>query len=818
MSQKLICQICSGENDPSAQRCANCGAIFDTLPDDLRPKRAANAKTNEPLNQGTDSQNPTDDSESTDWLKKYYKDLEFNEADEPSELPQSDAQLNSDEPAPDLLSELFPDIRDSIAASIAATPPTAHNEDEQVQAASDMEPDEAWRIEEKAPEPRPVKTAKSPEESDERDFEDFSVYRPERKWDDFSLADGQDDPADVPESNRTAAKTEPESADQRDETEEDYVDFSKIRPETKLGDDGLGMDKPHQPAPAGINFELKEIPNEDLSSEKSSEPPAQDSTEKKPDLDDSERNGDNGEPQSAEEDYVDFSIHRPQNKLEPALTDPAIKDISTAQEAAVSDEIPIEPAEGFESSPLVDEFLASLNGDHPAAPENGSDLDPNEIVREIENGDPNKPTAYDEIAAFWNSDTKPEPDDEMPERYLSDMQGAEQPTAGDGRNEEETTPKEKPDAPAVPRMRPVNVADDDEDSDAPIPFVSKADGADEIPWNLFENSEMVFPSPSSFSRSSYKSVVPSRSGESGDYQERMVASILNKVFHAERLSRGMRNGLSRKKHRAGLLAFSLIAILGVLFILGGNVGADLPLSPAQGNASVQSAAFTDALAEITAADRVEIILDYTFAFETELGDTTRFVVDEFRRIGTRVTVIAANDAAVTLAVDLFPVTGDFGRVPVSAVMDPLGAFTLPPNELDGAPDALVLFVADAARAQRWIEAARLFRPETDLLVVSAAQAAPMLRPFVASGTVRAGLLTADEREIVSGAAVPHPEQVAVWYLIGTAIAAMLLGTIARHPFTPVIATEENGNNDDSGDKDDADENDEKNNGKGAGKR
>lgn len=808
MSQKLICQLCGGENDPSAQRCTHCGAIFEALPDNLRPTHDIKSRTNAFSNSEPERKNSTGDSDATDWLKKYYDDIQFDDTNGSEEPTQPDDRLNDpDAPAPDLLGELFPDIRDSIAAASGVTPP--------VSATPEPQPTQNA---ETTPEPRPIQTAKSLEDSDERDFEDFSIYRPERKWDDFSLADGQDDPADTAAPGWTIAKTEAESNAQPDESEEDYVDFSKVRPETKLGDDGLGKETPPQRTESEPKFELNEISDLDNASEKPSGETVPNETEKKIVPESSERNGDNGEIESEEEEYVDFSIHRPQNKLEPGQTDSVVKDVPSAE--AAGNEIPIEPSEGFETSPLVDEFLASLTGEPTSSSSSMENpgAAPDEVVHDIETGESNQPTAYDEIAAFWNSDTKPESDDEKTGSYLSEMQPVEQPTAGDGRNEAESDAEAKPDAPSIPRTRAIYAADDEEENDAPIPFVSKADGTDEIPWNLFENSEMVFPSLPSYSRASYKSAASNQSGDSTDYQERMVAGILKKVFHAERLSRGMKNTQSRKKHRGGLLVFSLIAILGVLFILGGNVGAGLPLVPSQGNASVQSAAFTAALAEITASDRVEIILDYTFASEAELNETTRFVVDEFRRIGTRLTVIAANDAAVTLAEELFPVTGDFGRVPIAAVMDPLGAFTLPPNESGSDPDAIVLFAADAARAQRWIETARLFRPESDLFVVSAARVGPVLRPFVASRRIRAGLLTADERNLVSGAEISQPKQIAVWYLIGLAIAAMLIGTIARHPFTPVIATEESENGGESGDGDDADGNEGKNNGKGAGKR
>ena len=95
---------------PGAQRCSTCGANFETLPEDLRPT----GNGSEPAAASAVPASSSAASSPPDWLKKFYAGVE-SEAEPDGEtsvqeLPASD----SGEAAPDLLDELFPEIKKTI--------------------------------------------------------------------------------------------------------------------------------------------------------------------------------------------------------------------------------------------------------------------------------------------------------------------------------------------------------------------------------------------------------------------------------------------------------------------------------------------------------------------------------------------------------------------------------------------------------------------------------------------------------------------------------------------------------------------------------
>ena len=104
------------------------------------------------------------------------------------------------------------------------------------------------------------------------------------------------------------------------------------------------------------------------------------------------------------------------------------------------------------------------------------------------------------------------------------------------------------------------------------------DSREEIPWNLFETGDMKFPTVPGVVGVSFASSVPKSTAVPSDYQQRMVASILQKVFYSERRTRGFVSPRIRTKNRLAMVLFALIAIAGVLLILSGVSGGKIERS------------------------------------------------------------------------------------------------------------------------------------------------------------------------------------------------------------------------------------------------
>lgn len=846
MTKKLACPVCGGLNPRLAQRCETCGAVFETLPEELRPL----ANENEPDANAVPAASESEDS-ALDWLRSLIPPIDSDSESENNDGFEPSEEKTDSIDSPDLLGELFPEIRESLSApdspresggsadpedpfgaaiknaarndspetAVQSAPagdeeqergaenefadfenhrpqpkwetePIPENERADEIAANEIDEDEI-NSEESGPDTDPAgdlppslslneeKNAGSDAEPEESYF-DFSLHRPQRKWDDErpSAAAAKSEPAAEPtETARTdpgadeAPKEESSSGDpvaspledssfedKNGDAENEYFDFSRHRPQRKWDDDRDGSD-----ASTGKSAET--------------ETAAQDSGP-----DSGERDGDREDIGADQREYVDFSVHRPQDKVADAeAPETKAADGSGPAETKNETENSFLPTE---ESSLVSAFLAGLAEDSgkpkpeaetkPAPPSDKphseSAADPS-LSDTLETG---ASAVYDEISEFWNPVGEPNKDGE---------ENGDDPAAETVRSGVEPY-----------RKTPISAADgnaaDEIDSDALIPDAPKTDGLDEIPWNLFDSGEMNFPNVPNARRDPI-SAIAKTSADAADYQQRMVAGILSKVFRAERRSRGFSDPRARAKNRLAIVFFALFAIIGVLMILGGDFRlriAELPIR--SGNAEI--AGFAEKIDSASSADRFEIIFDYTFAHEAAFNRTAQSVIEKLRERQARIFILAANDAAYSLLRELYPEREGADALPIAYVPGPLGALTL--DDARENADATILFAADAVRAQRWIETHRLVRPELPIYIVSTDQSAAILRPFARSEAVAGALLTQQEMAVFRGEPdTQNPtRQTALWFLIGTALAAIFLGTSARGPFTPAIDPSPNG--------------------------
>ena len=842
MTKKLACPVCGGLNPRLAQRCATCGAVFETLPEELRPL----ANENEPNANVVPAASESGDT-ALDWLRSLIPPIDSDSESEDDDGFEPSEEKTDSIDSPDLLGELFPEIRESLSAPDssresggnadpedpfgAAVKNAARSDSPETTVQSAPAGDEAQErdaenefagFENHRPQPKwetePIPENERADEIDEDEIDgeesvldamdedpeddlspsltfseeknagsdaepeesyfDFSLHRPQRKWDDErpSVAAAKSEPVAEPTetaetgpfSDDRSSNGEPPSGDpivspledssfvdKNGDDENDYFDFSRHRPQRKWEDERGGSD-----ASTGKSAET--------------ETAAQDSGP-----DSGERDGDRQDISPDQREYVDFSVHRPQDKVADAET-PETK----AADGSVPAETNNETENSFlpaEESSLVSAFLAGLAedsgkrqpkaeakparpGDTPDTPHSENAADPS-LSGNLESG---VSAVYDEISEFWNPVGEPNKDGE---------ENGEDAAAETVRSGVEPYPE-----------TPLSAANgnraDEIDSSALIPDAPKTDGLDEIPWNLFDSGEMNFPSVPNARRDPI-SAIAKTSADAADYQQRMVAGILSKVFRAERRSCGFSDPRARAKNRLAIVFFALFAIIGVLIILGGNFRlriAELPIR----SENAEIAGFVEKIDSASSADCFEIIFDYTFAYEAAFNRTAQSVIEKLRERKARLSVLAANDAAYSLLRELYPEREGANALPIAYVPGPLGALTL--DDARENADATILFAADAVRAQRWIETYRLVRPELPIYIVSSDQSAAILRPFTRSEAVAGALLTQQEMAAFRGEPAQNPtRQTALWFLIGTALAAIFLGTSARGPFTPAIA-------------------------------
>ena len=833
---KLICRVCGGTNDPGAQRCSTCGANFETLPEDLRPT----GNGSEPAAASAVPASSSAASSPPDWLKKFYAGVESEAETSAQELPASD----SGEAAPDLLGELFPEIKETINQPFGRPIHAPSASDEKTAAPQDADAPDAAPIAAASPEDIEEEDRKIAELETEDEFGTFETHRPQQKWDDTPIPsppgqtsepDGaagksedlpDDDP--TPETKSETIEAEVRLDGKTASSEDDYADFTLHRPQRKW-DDASANPSASASAPAKKpEWKLKPVsesrfnPAHAAGNDRTPAPKAQPPDPAAPEADyedfsryrpqrkwddadpgagtkseakllDGQSELQNGSGESAaeargeEREFVDFRVHRPQDKLEP---EPAV----SAKVEPESDPMmsPAQPAAASDGPSLVSDFLASLAGekttetsgfsdeadkaDEPApSPDDGpvKPAEPFSAVFHETDADDNAPTVYDSIAESWSSDSTSLNDAESLSPGVLVERGAEIENENRVSSPEPlTSPGRTPDEP-----------------DSFIPMPPANDSREEIPWNLFETGEMKFPTVPGVVGVSFAASVPKSTVDPSDYQQRMVASILQKVFSSERRTRGFVSPRSRTKNRLTMVLIALAAIAGVLLILSRASGGKIELPAIRPERTAASAAFHAALSAFPAGSRLEIILDYGFADEAELNAATRSLINELTGKDAFPTLIAANDSAYSIARSFFMNSDDGVALPVSYVPAALGAMTLTSGGRleQGAAAGTILIVADATRAQRWIEDFRIFRPETKLLVIASAQAAPILRTFQRTGVLTASLLTPEEKAAYSGELSPNPARLAaLWFLIALALSAILIGSAARVPLTSAI--------------------------------
>ena len=241
---KLICRVCGGTNDPGAQRCSTCGANFETLPEDLRPT----GNGSEPAAASAVPASSSAASSPPDWLKKFYAGVESESEPDgetsAQELPASD----SGEAAPDLLGELFPEIKETINQPFGRPIHAPSASDEKTAAPQDADAPDAAPIAAASPEDIEEEDRKIAELETEDEFGTFETHRPQQKWDDTPIPsppgqtsepDGaagksedlpDDDP--TPETKSETIEAEVRLDGKTASSEDDYADFTLHRPQS----------------------------------------------------------------------------------------------------------------------------------------------------------------------------------------------------------------------------------------------------------------------------------------------------------------------------------------------------------------------------------------------------------------------------------------------------------------------------------------------------------------------------------------------------------------------------------------------------------
>lgn len=799
------CPICGSSNEENAKTCAVCLVNFSQLPEDLQLQiqhELENQQEAVPLQEDekNDRQN-----EVPDWLRKRirpqsdekenksfdnYLDLIFHKSVEEN---QSSADLNEKSEG-----DSFPFTQEDFEAleikedGVPQETELSPEIEESLSDFSSVRPAQKW--DETSSDNEIVDGKKIVPSDSENEFVDFSKSRPAKKWEDLTPVPNEKigisgkRETTHPESFESAKFVSEQKrdktplADQKNENikinslpEESFVDFSVVRPQQKW-DSGQESDVPSVFSVDESSHDV--FRDEQLTFFENKSPEPQDA---------------NSELTEEEALYADFSVNRPEKKWDDGneLNSPTADSSSSLETTeTVSNKQPFSVTENensagknavSEEAGLVDSFL-----------------------RQIAAGTETPQEPVQESAAMTSPEwvTPPEPSPQSSsgtDEELEFLMENPAPSAAEvreeavtGQNQEEPSVSES--VPEEPEP-PVSSEGWTQDEIVPDELEFEEDDLDEVPWNLFETGEMSLPGlePAEIAYKPFSKSSIQEGKNNQDYQQRMVMTILDKIFQIEGLNKPFVKNQNRGTRKNTQFLIGLIMILGILAILFTGITDSIPLNPPNPESFPNLVTFNREVDKLTNNDHVLVVVDYIPGFENEMNEPVTALLKNITDKKARISLVTTNlsSAAVTakLKAEIDPTgiedigyrTG--GVLAIQSVLQ---------NDLS--PYTTVYLVSSGFESARtWLQQIASMSVPLPVNVIASTQLESLLQPYYESKLINSYLTGKMEKEIFSGFTFDDPIRnrrlFALWFLIFTLILAFLAGNVQRTPYHTIIVEE-----------------------------
>jgi hypothetical protein len=105
-----------------------------------------------------------------------------------------------------------------------------------------------------------------------------------------------------------------------------------------------------------------------------------------------------------------------------------------------------------------------------------------------------------------------------------------------------------------------------------------------------------------------------------DYQQRMVMTILDKIFQIEGLNKPFVKNQNRGTRKNTQFLIGLVMILGILAILFTGITDSIPLNPPDPESFPNLVTFNQEVNKLTNNDHVLVVIDYIPGFENEMNE------------------------------------------------------------------------------------------------------------------------------------------------------------------------------------------------------
>ncbi len=788
------CPICGSSNEENAKTCAVCQVNFSQLPEDLQfqiQQELVNQQEVAPIQE--DEKNKRQ-NEVPDWLRRRirpqadekesksidnYLDLIFHKSVEENQLSAGSSEKNDEDSFP-FTQEDFEalEIKEDNASQEEELPPEIA---ESLSDFSSVRPAPKWDV--TPPDSDTIEGKKIIPSDSENEFIDFSKSRPAKKWEDLTPVSNEKVglsekremkyPANfVSEQSRDKAlftNKSSENIEINSLPEESFIDFSVVRPQQKW-DSEEGSSVPSTLSVDESNQEVFQDEQLTFLENKSAEPQkiVSELTEE-------------------EAAYADFSVNRPEKKWddEEGVSSPPIETKDTVSTEQLASTTGNKSSDGkdstFEETNLVDSFLRQIA--------TGTET-PQELIDESAAMTPPEWVTQPELA------TQPQPGTDEELEFL--MENPEQPSA---EVHEEVTTEQNQEEPTVSETvleepeKPVPSEGWRQDEIVPDELEFEEDNLDEVPWNLFETGEMSLPGlePSEIAYKPFpKSGVQERKNDL-DYQQRMVMTILDKIFQIEGLNKPFGKNKNRGTQKNTQLLIGLFMILGILAILFTGITNSIPLTPPNPESFPNLVTFNREVDKLTNNDHILVVVDYIPGFENEMNEPITALLKEITDKKSQISLITTNpsSAAITakLKSEIDPTRiEDFGYQAggVLAIQSVL--------QNDLSPYTSVYLVSSGFESARtWLEQIAALTVPLPINVIASTQLESLLQPYYESKLINSYLTGKIEKEIFSGFTFDDPIQnrrlFALWFLIFTLILAFLAGNIQRTPYHTIIIEE-----------------------------
>ncbi|HRY21720.1 MAG TPA: hypothetical protein P5198_09425, partial [Flexilinea sp.] len=334
-----------------------------------------------------------------------------------------------------------------------------------------------------------------------------------------------------------------------------------------------------------------------------------------------------------------------------------------------------------------------------------------------------------------------------------------------------------------------------QDEVVPDEFEFEEDDLDEVPWNLFETGEMSLPGlePAEIAYKPFSKSGIQEGKNNQDYQQRMVMTILDKIFQIEGLNKPFVKNQNRGTRKNTQFLIGLVMILGILAILFTGITDSIPLNPPNPESFPNLVTFNREVDKLTNNDHVLVVVDYIPGFENEMNEPVTALLKNITDKKARISLVTTNlsSAAVTakLKAEIDPTriedigyqTG--GVLAIQSVLQ---------NDLP--PYTTVYLVSSGFESARtWLEQIASMSVPLPVNVIASTQLESLLQPYYESKLINSYLTGKMEKEIFSGFTFDDPIRnrrlFALWFLIFTLILAFLAGNVQRTPYHTIIVEE-----------------------------